>query len=70
MDGTRAQGASEQAALGKGREVYPSQQPRRVIMLTVALRYSPEHRYRPAASPIVKVTDKAGKIKVKGQYHN
>jgi len=32
-------------------------------------RYSDKHRYRPAASPIVKVKGKDGKIKLKGQYH-
>ncbi|GAA5832085.1 hypothetical protein JCM11251_002813 [Rhodosporidiobolus azoricus] len=32
-------------------------------------RYSPEFRYRPAASPIITEVAKDGKIKLKGQYH-
>ncbi|KAI5476066.1 hypothetical protein MNV49_000438 [Pseudohyphozyma bogoriensis] len=31
-------------------------------------RYSPEHRYRPAASPVIKTT-KNGKVKHHGDYH-
>ncbi|ORY88327.1 hypothetical protein BCR35DRAFT_301864 [Leucosporidium creatinivorum] len=32
-------------------------------------RYSPEHRYRPAASPVIRTVGKDGKVVIKGQYH-
>ncbi|SCZ96854.1 BZ3500_MvSof-1268-A1-R1_Chr4-1g06787 [Microbotryum saponariae] len=33
-------------------------------------RYSPEHRFRPAASPVIKIKDRKGNVKkVKGLYH-
>lgn len=38
-------------------------------LLPVWYRYSPEHRYRPAASPIIKVVGKDGKVTRKGEYH-
>ncbi|SCV69582.1 BQ2448_2602 [Microbotryum intermedium] len=32
--------------------------------------YSPEHRFRPAASPVIKIKDRQGNVKkVKGLYH-
>ncbi|GAA5858051.1 hypothetical protein JCM8547_006679 [Rhodosporidiobolus lusitaniae] len=31
-------------------------------------RYSPQHRFRPAASPIVTEVAKDGKVKLRGQY--
>ncbi|GAA6025119.1 hypothetical protein JCM11491_004393 [Sporobolomyces phaffii] len=32
-------------------------------------RYSPEHKYRPATSPIVTQIGKDGKVTYKGKYH-
>ncbi|GAA5825245.1 hypothetical protein JCM5353_005923 [Sporobolomyces roseus] len=32
-------------------------------------RYSPEHKYRPATSPIVTQVGKDGKVTYKGKYH-
>lgn len=32
-------------------------------------RYSPEHRYRPAASPVLKKVGRDGKVVHHGQYH-
>ncbi|GAA5886472.1 hypothetical protein JCM6882_001647 [Rhodosporidiobolus microsporus] len=32
-------------------------------------RYSPEFRYRPAASPVITEVAKDGKVNLKGQYH-
>lgn len=32
-------------------------------------RYSKEHRYRPAVSPVLKTVGKDGKVVLKGQYH-
>ncbi|GAA5995542.1 hypothetical protein JCM5350_004029 [Sporobolomyces pararoseus] len=32
-------------------------------------RYSPEHKYRPATSPIVTQVGKNGKVTYKGKYH-
>jgi len=34
-----------------------------------AERYSREHKYRPAASPIITETLKDGRIRIRGDYH-
>jgi len=33
-------------------------------------RYDKKHRFRPAASPVIKQVDRHGNVKVKGEYHN